>query len=370
MKHVLKVCAALLLCLACTYSASACTIPYSSRGIEPIGSTVEIVSQDEDSVTLRKTDDSAPFKILMFTDLHLAVLDKKHSSREHVRTLEMLVKNIQREKPDLVLFGGDNVTSRFNFLRSHQFARILEKLGVYWGGIIGNHEGDNIWSIRRSRMVKIFSSYDHCIMRQGKADVDGDCNYSIRILNKDGSLRHAFFCLDTFDGMSEEMKKEHGIVSDKFVYDVIKQSQIDWYSAQVQAMKRTFGAFTSAVLIHVPLTQFADAAALVEQGKAQFLYGDKREGVCAAGFDSGMFAAIKDGGVTQTVFCGHDHLNNFGVLYDGITLSYIEPSGYGAYGMAKLDAPESEWLQGYTRLLLGSDGTYTHEQFRNSAIAA
>ena len=95
------------------------------------------------------------------------------------------------------------------------------------------------------------------------------------------------------------------------------------------------------------------------------MWGDKREDVCCAGFDSGLFDAIRRSGSTTTVFCGHDHLNNFGIAWQGITISYIEPSGYGAYGMAKRGAPESEWLQGYTRLMLADDGTFTHEQFRN-----
>ncbi len=34
--------------------------------------------------------------------------------------------------------------------------------------------------------------------------------------------------------------------------------------------------------------------------------------------------------------------------------------------MAKRDAPESEWLQGYTRLLLADNGSFTVEQVRNS----
>ena len=367
MKKLLKIITVCLLCaVLCTGSASACLM-YPIRNIAPIGSSVEIVSQTEDSVTLRKTDD-APFKILMFTDLHLATLDKKHPVKEHTRTVEALVDNIRREKPDLVLLGGDNVTSGFNRLRSRQLASVFEKLGVYWGGVLGNHEGDNIWSIRRDTMVKIFSSYDHCLMRQGKADVDGNCNYSIRILNADGSLKQAIICLDSFDEMSDEMKREHGYDPSESVYDVVKPSQIDWYTDQIQTMKQTYGKCPSMVLMHIPLTQYADAAALVEKGELRYLWGDKRENICCAGFDSGLFDAILEGGCTSTVFCGHDHLNNFGVRYKEIVLSYIEPSGYGAYGMAKSGVPESEWLQGYTRLLLSDDGTYTHEQFRNSAL--
>ena len=48
-------------------------------------------------------------------------------------------------------------------------------------------------------------------------------------------------------------------------------------------------------------------------------------------------------------------------------LSYLEPSGYGAYDLySTFGAPEDEWLEGYTRLILADDGTFTHEQFRNS----
>lgn len=359
---------ALVLCIGiCAPNAAACSIPYPISTIKSVGSSVEIVSETEDSVTIRKTGDE-PFKILMFTDTHLAWLDKKQPLKNQTRTVEEMVNNIRREKPDLVVFGGDNVTSGFNRIRSYQFGRIFEKLGVYWGGTLGNHEGDNTFSIRRNTMVRIFSSYKHCLMRQGKADVDGDCNYVIRILNGDNSLKQAVICLDSFDEMSDEMKKEHGFDPSESVYDVIKPSQIDWYKSQIADMKQTYGKCPSFVVMHIPLTQYADAAAAVEKGEAQFLWGDKREGVCCGGYDSGLFEAIKQSDSTTTVFCGHDHLNNFGVLYEGITLTYIEPSGYGAYGMAKSGAPESEWLQGYTRLMLADDGTFTHEQFRNSEL--
>ena len=367
MKKILMTVIACCLCaMLCSGSASACLL-YPIQNVKPVGSTVEITEESADSVTLRKTDD-APFKILMFTDLHLATLDKKHPVREHTRTVEEMVKNIQREKPDLVLLGGDNVTSGFNRLRSRQFARIFEKLGVYWGGVLGNHEGDNVWSIRRGTMTDLFGSYAHCLMRRGREDVDGDCNYVIRILNADGSLKQAIVCLDSFDEMSDGMKTEYGFDPGDSVYDVIKPSQIDWYTAQIGAMRRQYGACPSMVLLHIPLTQYADAAQEVAQGKNRFLYGDKRENICCGGFDSGLFDAILASESTTTVFCGHDHLNNFGVRYRGIVLSYIEPSGYGAYGLAKTGVPESEWLQGYTRLLLADDGTYTHAQLRNGAL--
>lgn len=366
MKRMMTVLLALTLCLACTCSVSACPVLYPIRSVSPVGSAVEIVDEDTDSVTIRKTDGNDPFKILLFTDLHLSGSGKKHT-----RTLSCMVENIQREKPDLVLLGGDNVTGAFTRYRAHQLARTFEKLGVYWGGVIGNHEGDNVWSVRRDTMVSIFSSYDHCLMRMGQGDVDGVCNYRIRILNADGkTLRQVFYCLDTFDGMSETMKKEHGFGDKKFVTDVIKPSQIAWYSAALAADKALYGSVPSCLLIHVPLTQFALAAQDVEDGKDAFLYGVHCDGICCEGFDSGMFAAVKASGSTSAVLCGHDHKNNFGIRYDGVLLHYIEPSGYGVYGMDEDGAPESEWLQGYTRMLLDPDGAYTLTQVRNAALDA
>lgn len=364
MKRALKIAVAFLLCaVLCASSASAC-IFYPIYSIKPVGSSIEIVDETEDSVTLRKTD-GTPFKVVMFTDTHFAVPTKKDKLKAHKLTAKALVENIKNEKPDLVLFGGDNVTSGFNRMRSHQFARILEKLGVYWGGVIGNHEGDNNTSIRRDTMVRIFSSYDHCLMRQGKQDVDGNCNYTIRILNADDSLKHVFVCLDSFDEMSDEMKEEHGYKPSDSVYDVIKQSQIDWYTAQVDAIQEQYGKCPSSVVMHIPLTQYKDAYDLVEQGQLSLLWGEKEDGICCAGFDSGLFDAIVASRCTKTVFCGHDHKNSFGVKYKGIVLTYINPSGYGTYGFYREGEPESRWQQGFTRLMLADDGTFTLEQVRN-----
>ena len=52
--------------------------------------------------------------------------------------------------------------------------------------------------------------------------------------------------------------------------------------------------------------------------------------------------------------------------YDGILLSYIQPSGYGVYNMeSKFDSPENEWIQGATLLNIKPDGTYTAERIYN-----
>ena len=362
-KKVLLCCLAAVLVIAAVaggivWSKLPHALNYPIDKIEPLGKTnVTLVSEDADTVTLQKQD-GGPFKVMMFTDQHL-----DGNNKTGYKTVDRMVQCIRTEQPDLVLVGGDNVTSGMNKKRAHQFAEIFEQLGVYWGGVLGNHEGDNPYSVTRSEMVEIFSSYDRCIMRRGVEEIDGDCNYAIRLLGNDGKLMETVFCLDNFDEISEEEAAAKTLYDKRTPYDGAHENQVQWYRDKAAALKQTDGDYRSILLQHIPLHAYDEA---IET--EAFLYGDKREDICSTVYDNGLFDAILESGVTQAVFCGHDHLNNFGVSYKGVLLSYIEPSGYGSYGLDRRGAPASEWLQGYTVLQLLPDGTFSQEQFRYAEV--
>lgn len=365
MKKALKIiiCVLLVLIIGGGAIAYAFYLPhplnYDIKSIESIGSSIEVVSADKDTVTVRNTEDR-DLKVLMFTDLHL-----DGNNDTSIMTVTNLVENIKREKPDLVILGGDNVTSGLNAKRSKQFAQIFENLGVYWAGVLGNHEGDNGFSISREKMISIFSSYDHCLMLQGPEDIWGNGNYVLNVLNADGSICEGFVFMDTGDEVLEDTKAEYGIPEDESPYDGVKTNQVDWYRQKIFENQKTYDNYNSIVVTHIPLPQLEEAAVNEEE----FLYGVKLEGVCASGFDSGLFDAMKTCGSTKAAFCGHDHLNTFGLLYDGIVLSYIQPSGYGSYTTkSKLNYEEKDWLQGCTILTISKDGSYIHESIRNSQI--
>ncbi|MCQ2461860.1 MAG: metallophosphoesterase [Clostridia bacterium] len=349
---------ALLIIAGCiTYAVLPHKLNYNIKDIEGVGSTVEVVSKDTDEITIKKNGDGE-FKVVLFTDMHL---DGKNKTS--YTTVDYFVKNIQREKPDLVLLAGDNVTSAFNKKRTKQLAEIFEKLGVYWGGVLGNHEGDNGFSYARDKMVDTFSSYDHCLMLRGQEDIWGDCNYCINILNDDGTLKKTFYFLDTGnDAMPGEIEKYNVTETDRHLYDGAKENQVAWYTEKAKANNEKFGKSESIMVVHIPLYQMRQAAET-----EKFLYGAKNEGVCSSCFDSGLFDAVKKSG-TKTVYFGHDHVNNFAVELDGVTMSYLEASGYGSYNMkSKFDSPESEWLQGCTVLNIAENGGFTHEVRINHA---
>lgn len=335
------------------------SLSYDIDSVKYIGSGIELISSTDDEVIIKES--TPDFKVLMFTDTHLDGKNKTSSV-----TVKYLVENIEREKPDLVIFGGDNVTSALNRKRANQFAEIFEKMGIYWAGILGNHEGDNKFSVSREEMVDIFSSYDHCLMKKGLDDVWGCCSYALTILNDNYKIRQTFFFMDTGDEMSADDIKKYGLDENETYDDGIKESQVQWYKNKNADLETRFGKFKSTVIVHIPLPQYETAA---ESGK--FLYGEKLENICESGFDSGLFDALKAGGTTETVFCGHDHLNTFGVEYEGILLSYLQPSGYGSYtAESRLGYKEKDWLQGCTVLDIKEDGTFTQKRIRNSQLEA
>lgn len=330
-------------------------ISYDISSVQKIENDVEIVKDDEDSVTLKKKG-GGDFRVLMFTDTHLN--GKKSKDK---MTVSYIIKNITEQKPDLVIFGGDNVSSGFNEKRNDEFAELMESLGVYWAAVLGNHEGEGFLAVSREKNVEIFSSYNHCLMRNGKNDIDGNGNYTINILNYDNTLKEVFFFMDSGSYMTDESKAEYGVTKEGEVYDGVKTSQVQWYKDKHDSLTAEYGKFKSITVVHIPPYQ-----AEREYSEGDFLYGEKREGVCESGFDAGLFNAMKEKGSAQAVYFGHDHVNDFGAMCDGILLSYIQPSGYSVYNMqTKFDAPENEWIQGCTVLNIKDDGSYSSEIIYN-----
>ncbi len=315
---------------------------------------IEVVSQDIDSITIKKQNDGK-FKVLMFTDIHL-----KGKKKTDKLAITNMLKNIAEQKPDLVIFGGDTITAGFSKKLTREFAAIMEKTGVYWTAVLGNHEGEGFFTYSRKEFVEIFSACEHCLLKMGKENVDGFGNCTINILNSDNTLKEVFFLLDSGDYMTKELKEKCGVKKKGQVYDGVKNTQVEWYKSKCDEIKAEYGEFKSIVIMHIPPYECAEAE------KYEFLYGEKREGICESGFDSGILSAIAGKGNTQAVYFGHDHINDFGYMYNGILLSYIQSSGYGSYNMkTNFNSPESEWLQGCTVLLINNDGNYEAQRILN-----
>ena len=359
MKTALKIIVAIVLVAA--VGAGIYVISFNNEGIhydvgsvESIGTTVEIVSEDIDSVTIKKTD-SEDFKVVMFSDTHL-----NGKNEEDLMTVEHIIENITREKPDLVIFGGDNISSAVSYKRTKEFCQLMENLGVYWATSFGNHDGEGIFTYSKKQLADVYSSYKYCLLKPGVEDIDGYGNYTVNILNADDTIKEVFFFMDSGEYASEEEKAMYEATCES-TYDGVKESQVQWYKDKHDALTEEFGEFQSVTVIHIPPFQSGETA------ETDYIYGTRNEGICCAGYDSGLFDALKEKGSCQAVYYGHDHVNDYGAMYDGILLSYIQSSGYGSYNMGTRGLDESQWMQGCTILNIKADGTYESHSYLNHA---
>lgn len=328
------------------------------------------------------------FKIIGFTDMHLDTKKEKGDV-----TMEYLIRNIVREKPDLVVFVGDNITSAINRRRARQLAQTMEELGVYWDFVLGNHEGDNMWSISRKQMVKLFSKYPHCLADASVkktadgTEVWGNGNNVINILDSNENIVRSLYFIDGGSDMSEEdMIKYDAEFEDKDHndYDYVKDSQIEWYRETVADIEKLNGGpVRSTIFDHIALPEYRTVYEEVTgeneitqnvpdynvpDAEGNYIIdGQRREVICYSGHNSGFFDAILAAGSTDTFVCGHDHINDFIASYKGIILAYNEPSGYSSYNLVSKGL-DDYLMQGYSKYTVMPDGTFTIEQMHNSDI--
>ena len=107
---------------------------------EHIGTRVRVVSSDKYSTTIAKFDadgnmSDEDFVILTGTDLHL-----DHGMENNEKTVERFVRHIKDIKPDLIVLTGDIILTDTQQIDAIQFAQMMEKLGIYWTAVFGNHE--------------------------------------------------------------------------------------------------------------------------------------------------------------------------------------------------------------------------------------
>ena len=296
---------------------------------------------------IRRITKDRPLKILGFTDTHLDGWPGCY------RVASKLIREtIETEKPDLVVFVGDNVTGGDNLTRAQEFTQMMTELNVPWAPAIGNHEGDNPDSIPRDEMIRIFMTSPSCLIPSVTAklangtDVWGVANYSVPLYNDEGRLCHRLVFLDGGDGMSDEDKERLGFADyPKFAYDFLKDNQIAWYREEIRNDE-----CPSMVLCHIPLPEFKEA---VEHG--ELLSGGNLEGICASPYNSGMFNAMLEEGKTIAFIAGHDHINASRYLYKGIQLIYNRMSGLSSYNVVSKGLA-NKLMQGCSIYYIHHDG--------------
>lgn len=301
---------------------------------------------------IRPITSNRPLKILSFTDLHLDhVVERCHLA------IRLLQETVRTEKPDLILFLGDTVTCHNDEELAREFAAVMAKLQVPWCPILGNHEGDSDGQLSRNEMANILCYAPYCQMPENMptlsdgSSVWGCTNYAIPLLDAEGRVYFKLIFLDGGSELSDEDLESNGLIrTKKYEYDFLKDSQIAWYREE---MKKD--DCPSMVFCHIPLPEFQEAW---EHG--QLLSGNKLENICCSCKNNGMFDAMREEGKTIAYITGHNHINDFRVLYKGIQLIFNRMSGFSSYNVVSTKRGK-KLLQGCSVYYVDADGNVTYD---------
>lgn len=247
------------------------------------------------------------FKIVQFTDLHY-IHNNPHAQRALIRMREV----VKAERPDLVIVTGDMIFGHPADLSMREVAQCLDSLGVPFCTTFGNH--DEEFGLSHEELYSIL----HTRNNVEPAHKEGtEFDYLLRILgSNDDSTRAALYCLDSHN------KRHYG----PFVgYAWLTKEQIKWYRTLSRGLKQENGgrAVPSMAFFHIPVPEFETAFTK----RDTWAIGARMESVCCPRYNSGMFDAMRKEGDVMGIFCGHDHNNDYAVMWKGILLAYGRYTG-------------------------------------------
>ncbi len=349
-------------------SVSAVGLKSNSNFIETI-ETVSFDNQlepvlDDNGCYTFTTDDH--FKVVQLTDVHIGggFLSIKKDSM----AINAVAAMITAEKPDLVVITGDIAypvpfqAGTFNNKTSAElFAQLMEKLGVYWVPVFGNHDTEAYSYYSREKISEFYSQekFSHCLFQAGPEDVDGYGNSIINVKNTKGEITQSLVMLDSHSYVDNDY---FGIM---WKYDTIHESQVKWYEDSLNKIKAENNDVMpkSLAFFHIAIPEYKTAwdeyraNDFNDTENVKYIYGkagEKDYSVYTSEYNYGFFDKVKEFGSTQGMFCGHDHLNNFSIDYKGVRLTYGYSIDYLAYtGIMKFGLQ-----RGCTVIDIAPDGSF------------
>lgn len=274
------------------------------------------------------------FKICCFSDLHQTI-------NYDERTLAAMHGIIEKERPDLVLLGGDlwNEKPEATVEQLREFLDIfsapMEERCIPWAHVFGNHDHDMLMD--RRLMQSVFESYPHCVSNHTEAGVDGVSNFLLPIRLSDGSrVAFAVWGLDTHN-LSDGLKLRNGInlrqahQAPALPYgtshwDFVRFNQLRWYYDTSEALEAHNGAPVDALmLMHAPILEFGIC---MKNPERTSLEGNALETLFSGSLNSGLLSTVLQRGDVRAIVSGHMHDDNFAAEYCGVKLCFDGAIGF------------------------------------------
>ncbi|KAL7155601.1 hypothetical protein ABFS83_03G086600 [Erythranthe nasuta] len=303
------------------------------------------VQQQQQRRQLRFDGRRGEFRVLQVADMHFAdgkttpcedVLPQQVAACSDLNTTAFIRRVILAEKPDLIVFTGDNI---FGFDATDAAASMNAAFApavasnIPWAAVLGNHDQES--TLSRQGVMKHIVGMKNTLSQvnpTGVHVIDGYGNYNLEVHGVQGSnlvnksLLNLYF-LDSGD---------YSTVPSIPGYGWIKPSQQVWFQHTSSKLKRSYtnkphpqkGQAPGLAYFHIPLPEYSSF-------DSSNFTGEKLEGaISSPTVNSGFFTTMVESGDVKAVFTGHDHLNDFCGELTGIHLCYAGGFGYHAYGKA------------------------------------
>ena len=277
------------------------------------------------------------FKIMLFADI-------QDDDPIEETTLQMMHECLDKYKPDLVVYLGDNgvayTEKEYSTVKAIT-APCVEK-GVPYAIVFGNHDGER--EVSRERLLTYYQEFG-CLTTDADPDIYGCGNCNLPILSSDG--KKTAFNLWLIDSGSSNPDKEVG------GYDYVHEDQIEWYKKTAEELKNANGGkvVPSILFQHIIMPEAYEAiypCLPFKMGKDYTIDGttyfpvpffNRHAGIilepCSPPFvNGGQWDAIVETGDVIATFHGHDHVNDFTATHEGIDIVNVPTVGCQAYSDA------------------------------------
>ena len=262
-------------------------------------------------------------------------------------TIMFMEKALDAEKPDLVVFTGDQLAGGKIETAEGVYAGIKAILqpvvdrGIPFTVVFGNHDNDDGCPVSRDEQFAYYQTFPGCLAYDAVPEMYGTGTHNLPIYASEGS--ETKFNLWMID--SNDYDRVNG------GYDYVHQDQIDWYEKTSKALEEKEGHLVPSIAFqHIIVPEVAEllvdspfsgenaiSKVINGENKLLMLKPGKASGIllefpCPSNTNSGEFASWKERGDVIAASFGHDHINTFVGNVDGIDLVMCPGVTFQSYG--------------------------------------
>ncbi len=323
MKRIIAVISAVIIFITCTVTAFA----------------------KNNTETVLRFNKNGKFKIMLLADPQDGYPVKEDY-------LILLNDALDRAKPDLVVFLGDNIMNAFdgsveNYYKGYdQMLNPIVERKIPFTLVFGNHDSESSPVMTKEEMLKIYQSYDGCLAYDAVPSLHGCGTHNLTVASSDGK-RTAFnlWMMDSGDYAYTEKSGSH--------YDCVRKDQIEWYEKTSKALEKKNGAkvpslmfqhivpadVAQQVMVTVPFHFKKHTGHNLEDGTALsfipnifgFKSGFVGEIPCSSTENEGQMDSLSERGDVLAIFFGHDHVNSFCANVKGVDAVNVPGCTYNSY---------------------------------------